>query len=151
MADAKGEEVVLTVTDVSCVPEVGCYTYFELMFTHKLVRTPPATFRRGILCSKPPNSGILKSVGPRGPLAVRIPYSLCNRQGKSNLQYTILIFGTNQSTVSDWWVWNKALKCTGFQIVISFSDRVLYPGNVGGGEVPWYPMFVQAQKHDFMR
>ena len=68
MADAKGEEVVLTVTDVSCVPEVGCYTYFELMFTHKLVRTPPATFIRGILCSKPPNSGILKSVGPRGPL-----------------------------------------------------------------------------------
>ena len=39
MADAEGEEVVLTVTDVSCVPEVGCYTYFELMFTHKRVRT----------------------------------------------------------------------------------------------------------------
>ena len=31
MADSEGEEVVLTVTDVSCVPEVGCCTYCELL------------------------------------------------------------------------------------------------------------------------
>ena len=56
MADSEGEEVVLTVTDVSCVPEVGCCTYCELRrrfysqswgrVTHERAYTPhPADFR----------------------------------------------------------------------------------------------------------